>query len=62
MVVSTQRKKVVVAQALSDLVIYTKSVKFISFTHSRDNQQFYENTSFAEKKAKKLVKNSGRFD
>ncbi|XP_062403202.1 1-phosphatidylinositol 4,5-bisphosphate phosphodiesterase zeta-1-like [Sardina pilchardus] len=54
-----KKKKVVVAQALSDLVIYTKSVKFISFVHSRDNQQFYENTSFAEKKAKKLVKNSG---
>ncbi|KAL2093958.1 hypothetical protein ACEWY4_011270 [Coilia grayii] len=54
-----KKKKVVVAQAMSDLVIYTKSVKFISFAHSREHQQFYENTSFAEKKAKKLVKNSG---
>ncbi|XP_063052824.1 1-phosphatidylinositol 4,5-bisphosphate phosphodiesterase zeta-1-like [Engraulis encrasicolus] len=54
-----KKKKVVVAQAMSDLVIYTKSVKFRSFAHSRESQQFYENTSFAEKKAKKLVKHSG---
>ncbi|KAI3371179.1 hypothetical protein L3Q82_023810, partial [Scortum barcoo] len=54
-----KKKKVVVAEALSDLVIYTRSVKFISFTHSRDNQNYYENTSMGEKKARKLAKASG---
>ncbi|KAL6106529.1 plcz1 [Pungitius sinensis] len=53
------KKKVAVAEALSDLVVYTRSVKFISFTHSKDNQNFYENTSMAEKKARKLAKASG---
>uniref|UniRef100_A0A3Q0SVB9 Phosphoinositide phospholipase C n=1 Tax=Amphilophus citrinellus TaxID=61819 RepID=A0A3Q0SVB9_AMPCI len=55
-----KKKKVVVAEALSDLVIYTKSVKFISFSHSRDHQNYYENTSVEEKKAHKLVKASGK--
>lgn len=54
-----QKKKVVVAEALSDLVVYTGSVKFISFSHSKDKQSAYENTSLAEKKARKLVKSSG---
>lgn len=54
-----QKKKVVVAQALSDLVVYTGSVKFVSFSHSRGKQSAYENTSVAEKKARKLVKSSG---
>ena len=49
-----------VAEALSDLVVYTKSVKFISFSHSKDNQNYCENTSMAEKKARKLAKASGR--
>uniref|UniRef100_A0A3Q3T1R9 Phosphoinositide phospholipase C n=1 Tax=Mastacembelus armatus TaxID=205130 RepID=A0A3Q3T1R9_9TELE len=52
-------KKVVVAKALSDLVIYTRSVKFISFSHAKDSQNYYENTSMAEKKARKLAKASG---
>ncbi|XP_078023926.1 1-phosphatidylinositol 4,5-bisphosphate phosphodiesterase zeta-1-like [Epinephelus lanceolatus] len=46
-------------KALSDLVIYTRSVKFISFSYSRDNQNHCENTSMAEKKARKLAKASG---
>ncbi|RVE71657.1 hypothetical protein OJAV_G00054010 [Oryzias javanicus] len=54
-----EEKKVVVAQALSDLVIYTRSVKFISFSHSRENQSNFENTSTAEKKARKLASASG---
>ncbi|XP_008277151.1 1-phosphatidylinositol 4,5-bisphosphate phosphodiesterase zeta-1 [Stegastes partitus] len=53
------RKRKVVAQAMSDLVIYTGSVKFVSFSHSKDNQNCYENTSMAEKKARKLIKSSG---
>uniref|UniRef100_A0A3Q3FA19 Phosphoinositide phospholipase C n=1 Tax=Labrus bergylta TaxID=56723 RepID=A0A3Q3FA19_9LABR len=56
---SPNKRKVVVAEALSDLVIYTRSVKFISFSHSRDNQNHFENTSMAEKKARKLAKASG---
>uniref|UniRef100_A0A8C4HCZ0 Phosphoinositide phospholipase C n=1 Tax=Dicentrarchus labrax TaxID=13489 RepID=A0A8C4HCZ0_DICLA len=55
----TKKKKVVVAEALSDLVIYTRSIKFNSFSHSKDNQNYFENTSMAEKKARKLVKASG---
>ncbi|XP_031138672.1 1-phosphatidylinositol 4,5-bisphosphate phosphodiesterase zeta-1-like isoform X2 [Sander lucioperca] len=55
----TKKKKEAVAEALSDLVVYTRSVKFISFSHSKDNQNYYENTSMAEKKARKLAKASG---
>nr|XP_057931618.1 1-phosphatidylinositol 4,5-bisphosphate phosphodiesterase zeta-1-like [Doryrhamphus excisus] len=55
-----KKKKVVVADALSDLVIYTVSVKFISFTHSKDSQKSCENTSLAEKKARKLAKATGK--
>lgn len=55
-----QKKKVAVAEALSNLVVYTGSVKFISFTYSKDNQSDYENTSMAEKKARKLAKTSGK--
>lgn len=54
-----KKKKVVVAETLSDLVVYTRSVKFTSFSHSLDNQKCYENTSVAEKKARKLAKASG---
>ncbi|XP_019116417.2 1-phosphatidylinositol 4,5-bisphosphate phosphodiesterase zeta-1 isoform X1 [Larimichthys crocea] len=54
-----QKKKVVVAEALSDLVIYTRSVKFVNFSHSTDNQNYFENTSMTEKKARKLAKASG---
>lgn len=49
-----------VAEALSDLVVYTKSVKFVSFSHSKESQSCSENTSMAEKKARKLAKASGR--
>lgn len=54
-----KKKRVAVAEALSDLVVYTRSVKFSSFAHSRDNQHDYENTSFEETKARKLLKSSG---
>lgn len=47
------------AEALSDLVLYTKSVKFFSFGHSRDNQHHYENTSLEENKARRLLRSSG---
>lgn len=58
--VNEQNKKVEVAQALSDLVIYTRSVKFMEFTYSRDNQNCNENTSIEENKARKLVKTSSK--
>ncbi|XP_054632958.1 1-phosphatidylinositol 4,5-bisphosphate phosphodiesterase zeta-1-like [Dunckerocampus dactyliophorus] len=54
---TASKKKV---NALSDLVIYTVSVKFISFSHSKDSQNSCENTSMAEKKARKLAKVSGK--
>ncbi|XP_034047726.1 1-phosphatidylinositol 4,5-bisphosphate phosphodiesterase zeta-1-like [Thalassophryne amazonica] len=53
-----KRKKVVVAEVLSDLVIYTCSVKFISFDYSREHQKYCENTSMDENKARKLAKDS----
>ncbi|XP_035280574.1 1-phosphatidylinositol 4,5-bisphosphate phosphodiesterase zeta-1-like [Anguilla anguilla] len=56
---SPQKGKVKVAVELSNLVIYTKSVKFVSFSHSRESQRFYENTSLGEKKAHKLALKSG---
>ncbi|KAM9377706.1 1-phosphatidylinositol 4,5-bisphosphate phosphodiesterase zeta-1-like [Pholidichthys leucotaenia] len=54
-----KKRKVIVAQALSDLVIYTRSIKFISFSFSKDSQNYFENTSLAEKKARKLARASG---
>ncbi|MEE6477349.1 hypothetical protein FKM82_011484, partial [Ascaphus truei] len=53
-----KEKKIVIAMELSDLVIYTKSVKFISFEHARAHQKFYENNSIAEGLAQKLAKQS----
>ncbi|NXN97391.1 PLCZ1 phosphodiesterase, partial [Rhinopomastus cyanomelas] len=53
-------KKIKIALALSDLVIYTKSEKFVSFEHSLVHQKCYENNSIGEVKARKLVKHSAR--
>ncbi|XP_053412125.1 1-phosphatidylinositol 4,5-bisphosphate phosphodiesterase zeta-1 [Nycticebus coucang] len=49
-------RKVKIALALSDLVIYTKAEKFKSFQHSRQYQQFNENNSIGETRARKLSK------
>uniref|UniRef100_A0A672ZLM1 Phosphoinositide phospholipase C n=1 Tax=Sphaeramia orbicularis TaxID=375764 RepID=A0A672ZLM1_9TELE len=54
-----KKKKVAVADTLSNLAIYTTSVKFISFSHSKDNQNDCEITSMEENKARELVKASG---
>ncbi|XP_046522333.1 1-phosphatidylinositol 4,5-bisphosphate phosphodiesterase zeta-1 [Equus quagga] len=51
-----KKKRVKVAVALSDLVIYTKAEKFRSFQHSRLHQQFNESNSIGESKARKLSK------
>lgn len=56
-----QMKKVKIALALSDLVIYTKSEKFVSFEHSQNHQKCYENNSIGEVRARKFVKHSGNF-
>ncbi|KAH0617112.1 hypothetical protein JD844_028784, partial [Phrynosoma platyrhinos] len=52
-------KKINIAVALSDLVIYAKSRKFVSFEESREKQLFYENNSIGEAKARKLAKLKG---
>uniref|UniRef100_A0A2K6GMN4 Phosphoinositide phospholipase C n=1 Tax=Propithecus coquereli TaxID=379532 RepID=A0A2K6GMN4_PROCO len=49
-------RKLKIALALSDLVIYTKAEKFRSFQHSRLYQQFNENNSIGETRARKLSK------
>nr|XP_031526495.1 1-phosphatidylinositol 4,5-bisphosphate phosphodiesterase zeta-1 isoform X2 [Vicugna pacos] len=49
-------RKVKIAMALSDLVIYTKAEKFRSFDHSRLYQQFNESNSIGETQARKLSK------
>ncbi|KAF6340191.1 phospholipase C zeta 1 [Rhinolophus ferrumequinum] len=51
-----KKKKVKVALALSDLVIYTKAEKFRSFHYSRLYQQFNESNSIGESQARKLSK------
>ncbi|ELK11978.1 1-phosphatidylinositol-4,5-bisphosphate phosphodiesterase zeta-1 [Pteropus alecto] len=51
-----RKKRVKVALALSDLVIYTKAEKFRSFYHSKLYQQFNETNSIGESEARKLSK------
>ncbi|GAB1291394.1 1-phosphatidylinositol 4,5-bisphosphate phosphodiesterase zeta-1 [Apodemus speciosus] len=49
-------RKLRIALALSDLVIYTKAEKFRSFQYSRIYQQFNETNSMGESRARKLSK------
>ncbi|XP_062051497.1 1-phosphatidylinositol 4,5-bisphosphate phosphodiesterase zeta-1 isoform X1 [Lepus europaeus] len=49
-------RKVKISLALSDLVIYTKAEKFRNFQHARLHQQFNENNSIGESRARKLSK------
>ncbi|NXT16031.1 PLCZ1 phosphodiesterase, partial [Prunella fulvescens] len=53
-------RKTKVALALSDLVVYTKSQKFVSFEYSQQHQQCYENNSIGESQARKLLKVSAK--
>ncbi|NXD19141.1 PLCZ1 phosphodiesterase, partial [Spelaeornis formosus] len=53
-------KTVEIALALSDLVVYTKSQKFVSFEHSLKHQKCFENNSIGERLARKLVKISAK--
>ncbi|NP_001268572.1 1-phosphatidylinositol 4,5-bisphosphate phosphodiesterase zeta-1 [Mesocricetus auratus] len=54
--VKKKSRKLKIALALSDLVIYTKAEKFRSFQYSRLYQQFNENNSIGESRARKLSK------
>ncbi|NXI24768.1 PLCZ1 phosphodiesterase, partial [Sterrhoptilus dennistouni] len=56
----TKVRKTKIALALSDLVIYTKSQKFVSFDHSLQHQQCFENNSIGERYARKLLRASAR--
>ncbi|XP_034368020.1 1-phosphatidylinositol 4,5-bisphosphate phosphodiesterase zeta-1 isoform X1 [Arvicanthis niloticus] len=49
-------RKLRIAMALSDLVIYTKAEKLQSFQYSRVYQQFNETNSIGESRARKLSK------
>ncbi|NWR72615.1 PLCZ1 phosphodiesterase, partial [Centropus unirufus] len=53
-------KKIKIAIALSDLVIYTKSERFVSFEHSLANQKCYENNSIGELRAQNFVRESAK--
>uniref|UniRef100_A0A8K9UQL5 Phosphoinositide phospholipase C n=1 Tax=Oncorhynchus mykiss TaxID=8022 RepID=A0A8K9UQL5_ONCMY len=48
-------QKIKLAKQLSDLVIYCRSVHFSGFEHAKDNQAFYEMSSFKESKAVNLA-------
>lgn len=41
------------------MVVYCKSVHFSGFEHAKDNQAFYEMSSFKESKAFNLAEASG---
>ncbi|KAM9311386.1 1-phosphatidylinositol 4,5-bisphosphate phosphodiesterase zeta-1 [Gastrophryne carolinensis] len=53
-------KKQVVAPEMSDLVIYTKSRRFLSFQLSRETQKCYENNSLSEHVARRLARQSAQ--
>ncbi|KAM9712343.1 1-phosphatidylinositol 4,5-bisphosphate phosphodiesterase delta-1a isoform 2-T2 [Menidia menidia] len=53
-----KKSKIKLAKELSNIVIYCKSVHFNGFEHARDNQAFYEMSSFKESKALNLAETS----
>lgn len=55
----TKKSKIKLAKELSDIVIYCKSVHFNGFEHAKENQAFYEMSSFKESKAFNLAETSG---
>ncbi|KAJ8276985.1 hypothetical protein GJAV_G00070120 [Gymnothorax javanicus] len=54
----SKKPKMKLARELSDIVIYCKSVHFNGFDDARENQEFYEMSSFKESKAMNLAENS----
>lgn len=57
-----KKNKLKLAKALSDMVVYCKSVHFRSFEDAKNNQSFYEISSFKEGDAIKLAEESGKQD
>uniref|UniRef100_A0A8L0DSV3 Phosphoinositide phospholipase C n=1 Tax=Oncorhynchus mykiss TaxID=8022 RepID=A0A8L0DSV3_ONCMY len=55
-----KKSKIKLAKQLSDLVIYCRSVHFSGFEHAKDNQAFYEMSSFKESKAVNLAETAGK--
>ncbi|XP_036934719.1 1-phosphatidylinositol 4,5-bisphosphate phosphodiesterase delta-1a isoform X1 [Acanthopagrus latus] len=55
----SKKSKIKLAKLLSDMVVYCKSVHFNGFEHAKDNQAFYEMSSFKESKAFNLADTSG---
>ncbi|XP_071341215.1 1-phosphatidylinositol 4,5-bisphosphate phosphodiesterase delta-1a isoform X2 [Trachinotus anak] len=53
-----KKSKIKLAKELSDIIIYCKSVHFNGFEHAKDNQAFYEMSSFKESKAFNLADTS----
>lgn len=56
-----QKLKENLSKEFSDLVIYCKNVHFNSFENSQTHSKPYEMSSFSESKARKLIKEAGRF-
>jgi len=55
----SQKSKSQLSRALSDLVVYCKSVHFHGFERARSHAKCYEMSSFSESKAKRLAKDAG---
>ncbi|KAA8580732.1 hypothetical protein FQN60_013690 [Etheostoma spectabile] len=53
-----KKSTIKLAKALSDVVVYCKSVHFKDFEHSKENHAFYEMSSFKESKALNLAETS----
>ncbi|TNN68544.1 1-phosphatidylinositol 4,5-bisphosphate phosphodiesterase delta-4 [Liparis tanakae] len=54
-----KKSKSHLSRALSDLVVYCKSVHFHGFERARSHAKCYEMSSFSESKAKRLAKDAG---
>ncbi|XP_029313599.1 1-phosphatidylinositol 4,5-bisphosphate phosphodiesterase delta-1a isoform X2 [Cottoperca gobio] len=54
----SKKSKIKLAKALSDIVVFCKSVHFNGFEHAKDNLAFYEMSSFKENKALNLADSS----
>uniref|UniRef100_A0A8D0H9E1 Phosphoinositide phospholipase C n=1 Tax=Sphenodon punctatus TaxID=8508 RepID=A0A8D0H9E1_SPHPU len=54
-----EKSKPSLSKELSDCIVYCKSVSFHSFQHSQSHYRLYEMSSFAEAKARKLIREAG---
>uniref|UniRef100_A0A8D0HBB8 Phosphoinositide phospholipase C n=1 Tax=Sphenodon punctatus TaxID=8508 RepID=A0A8D0HBB8_SPHPU len=54
-----RKEKPSLSKELSDCIVYCKSVSFHSFQHSQSHYRLYEMSSFAEAKARKLIREAG---